>query len=119
MNDFIPYQTFSNLQDASYLIDLLDTNQIPFEIEDSTAQFDIVTKTSNPLDDGIIVKIREIDVAKADEFILENTETDAINDHYLYSFSDDDIMDVIVNQEEWTEEEIALAKEIAKQRGIS
>ena len=38
---------------------------------------------------------------------------------YLYSFSDNEIVNVIVNPKEWTEEEIELAKKISAQRGLS
>ena len=64
MENFINYQTFSNLQEASELIDLLNTNQIPFEIDDSAMRFDIAAKNINPLEDGIIIKIRETDKEK-------------------------------------------------------
>jgi len=118
MEDFIIYQTFSNIQEASHLIDLLETNQIPFEIDDSAMLFDIAAKNINPIEDGIIIKIRAIDVEKVDEINSENTKTDSFDDHYLYSFSDNDIMDIIINPEGWTEEEVTLAKEIAKQRDL-
>ena len=38
---------------------------------------------------------------------------------YLYSFSDNEIVNIIVNPKEWTETEIELAKEISEQRGLS
>jgi len=116
MGDFINYQHFSNLQEASDLIDLLNANQIPFEIDDSATKFSIV-KDINPLEDGIVIKIKETDVEKVDKINFKNTEIYS-DDHYLYSFSDKDIMDIVINPEEWTEEEIILAKEIAKQRDL-
>ena len=118
MENFINYQTFSNLQEASELIDLLNTNQIPFEIDDSAMRFDIAAKNINPLEDGIIIKIRETDKEKINEISSKNKKTDSIYDYYLYSFSDNDIIDIIVNPEEWTEEEIALAKKISKERNL-
>ncbi|MDR0811563.1 MAG: hypothetical protein LBN23_04760 [Paludibacter sp.] len=39
-------------------------------------------------------------------------------EHFLYSFSDDDIVDVIANPDDWTETEIVLANNIAQRRRI-
>jgi hypothetical protein len=38
---------------------------------------------------------------------------------YLYSFSDNEIVDIVVHPKEWTEKEIELAKKISAQRGLS
>ncbi|MDR1679939.1 MAG: hypothetical protein LBR81_09235 [Prevotellaceae bacterium] len=81
-------------------------------------RFDITAKNINPLQDGIILKIRATDVEKADEILSKNNKTNLFDEHYLYSFSDSDIMDIIVNPEEWTEEELALAKKISKERHL-
>jgi len=116
MKDFITYQTFSSLQEASNLIDLLNANQILFEIDDTTMRFDISAKEINPLETGVVIKINATDVEKANG--LCNATTDLVSDHYLYSFSDNDIMEIIANPEEWTNEEIELAKKISKQRNL-
>jgi hypothetical protein len=116
MNELINYQTFSNLEEASHLIDLLNANNIPFAIDDSAMRFDISAQHINPLQGGVIVKIQAADVEKADE--IYSQETESVDDHYLYSFSDNDIIDVIVNPQDWTEEEIALAKQISAQRNL-
>jgi hypothetical protein len=118
MENLIDYQTFSDLNEASDLIELLNINQIPFEIDDSALHFDVVLQNMNPMDNGVIIKISPRDKERADKVFLKNTENDSIDDHYLFSFSDNDIIDIIVNPEEWTEEEIALAKKILKQREL-
>ena len=118
MDEFIEYQRFATLNDASFLIDLLDANQIPFKIDDSATRFDLAATTINPLEGGIVLQIRQSDKERVDQINFKTTATASINDHYMYSLSDNDILDVIVNPEEWTEEEISLAKEISKQRNL-
>lgn len=117
MAQFINYQTFSTLKDASNLIDLLNANQIPFEIDDSAERFDISAKEFNPFETGITVKIQASDVERVKEIDLQNAP-ESISDHYLYSFSDNDIIDVVVNPEEWTASEVALAKKISIERDL-
>lgn len=118
MEEFIEYQRFQTLKDASFLIDLLDANQIIFKIDDSTTRFDVAATTNNPLEGGIVVLIRPADKKRVDQINFKTTETASIDDHYMYSLSDNDIIDIIVNSEGWTKEELILAKEISKQRNL-
>ncbi|MCL2131772.1 MAG: hypothetical protein FWH36_04890 [Lentimicrobiaceae bacterium] len=119
MRKYIDYQTFTDLQEAAHLIETLNANQIPFKIDaSSTTSFDVLPQNINPMTDGVVVKIRLADKKKADKICLENAENNSAENHYLFSFSDNDIIDVIVNPEEWTEEEVALAKKISKQRDL-
>jgi len=118
MDEFIEYQRFATLDDASFLIDLLDANQIPFKIDDSATRFDLAATTINPLEGGIVLQIRQSNKERVDQINFKTTETSSINDHYMYSLSDNDIIDVVVNPDGWTEEELILAKEISKQRNL-
>jgi hypothetical protein len=118
MDEFIEYQRFTTLDDATFLIDLLDANQIPFKIDDSATRFDLAATTINPLEKGIVLQIRQSDKERVDQINFKTTETSSINDHYMYSLSDNDIIDAVVNSDGWTEEEQILAKEISKQRNL-
>jgi len=117
MDRFIDYQSFPEIEQASGLIAILDSNNIPYEIDDSAARFKLVASTNSPLNQ-VIVKIREIDIEKAN--LLQADKPDIkIEDHYLYTFSDKDIIDVIANPDEWTKDEQSIAGQIVKQRGLS
>jgi len=117
MEEFIEYQRFSSLEEAAVLLDLLDVNQIPFKIDDSATRFDMTATSTNPLDSGIVIQVREIDKDKVDKLNQCSPETPE-NDHYMYSLSDNDIIDAVVNPDDWTNEEHILAKEIFKQRNL-
>ena len=117
MEEFIEYQRFSTLEDAAPLLDLLDINRIPFNIDDSTMRFDMAATSINPLESGIVIQVREIDKDKVDRLNQRSTEV-PVNEHYMYSLSDNDIIDAVVNPEEWTKEERILAQEIFKQRNL-
>lgn len=117
MDEFIEYQRFSTLDEATPLIDLLDINQIPFKIDDSAMRFDMSATSINPLESGIVIQVREIDRDKIERLNQRSTEI-PVNDHYMYSLSDNDIIDAIVNPEDWTKEEHVLAQEIFKQRNL-
>ena len=38
MSEFIEYQSFATLDDATFLIDVLNANHIPFKIDDCNQQ---------------------------------------------------------------------------------
>ena len=117
MDEFIEYQRFSTLDEATPLIDLLDINQIPFKIDDSAMRFVMSATSINPLESGIVIQVREIDRDKIERLNQRSTEI-PVNDHYMYSLSDNDIIDAIVNPEDWTKEEHVLAQVIFKQRNL-
>lgn len=117
MEEYIEYQRFSTLDDATLLIALLDVNHILFKIDDSAMRFDMAATSINPLESGIVILVREVDKDKVDKLNQRNAEA-LMNDHYMYSLSDNDIIDAVVNPDDWTKEEHILAKEILKQRNL-
>lgn len=121
MDKLIEYQRFPDYDTASELIDILEANEIPYQVDDSALRFDIAANSFNPIDKQVIIQIREDDFERANLLYTtesNQTEKNPTEDHYLYSFSDNDIIDVIANPDEWTDFEVKLAKEISKQRGL-
>jgi hypothetical protein len=117
MEEFIEYQRFLSIEDATPFIELLDVNQIPFKIDDYAMRFDLAATSINPLEGGVVIQVREIDKDKVDK-LNQRSEDTPVNDHYMYSLSDNDIIDAVVNPGDWTKDEHVLAKEIFKQRNL-
>jgi hypothetical protein len=114
MDRYIEFQRFPDFDAALGLIDFLNAHDIPFQIDDSAARFDIASTTTHLMDNQIIIKINEAYFDKTNLLYRSNTyQTDENSsvDHYLYTFSDNDIIDVIANPEEWTELEVGIAKQ--------
>ncbi len=121
MENFIEYQRFPTIESAVELIDLLEENDISYRINDSLGSFDIAASNMSPFDKQVVVFIDEDNFEKVNHlFINDNSpkEENADDDHYLYSFSDKDIIEVIANPEDWAELEVTLAKQIVKQRDL-
>lgn len=118
MDEFIEYRKFYSIDEARVLTDLLDVNYIQFKVDDSNNRFDMSATSINPSEKGISIQIREVDKDKVDKLYARVAETVAANDNYMYSLSDNDIIDAVVNPEEWTNEEHLIAKEIMKQRKL-
>jgi len=118
MQNFVEFKKIPEVDGASELISILKNNNIPYEVDDPRKGAILVANTK---ENFIVIKIRESDIEKTN-FILDGlAENDFKNhdeDHYLYTFADKDIIDVIANQDEWSKLEVKIAQKIAKDRQI-
>lgn len=120
MNKFIEYSKFPDLESALEYTKILEENNIPFQLDDSAMRFK-VDATYDAWEKNYILKLQESDIERAEKIFdkqLKKEVSETTEDHYLYSFADNDILDLIANQGEWTKAEIALALKIAKERNI-
>ncbi len=112
MDEIIEYKRFSGVEKARVFTDLLDVNYIWFSVDSPDNDAD------NAIEEGIGIQIRATDKDRVDELYKRIAEISVTNDNYMYSLSDNDIIDAVVNPREWTSEEHLLAKEIMKQRKL-
>ena len=116
MSDYIIYATFPDKEQAISLIALLQDANIEYEIDESSSLFKALA-SDQPIFDRIKIKINASDVERVDSLIEQDNETASV-EHFLYTFSDEDLVDVIKNSKEWTQEEAEIAKKIIIERGI-
>ena len=67
-----------------------------------------------------LVKLRQADFEKAQELMeqVSDQETDnAKAGHYLFDFTDAELMDIVAKPDEWNDYDVVLAKKILKKRG--
>lgn len=116
---FITFQKFNSCQDAEELIANLKKSGIEVEIEDASPPVDI-TFSGNTMQNEIRVKIQQSDFDKANQ-ILEKQAKLIINqfpkDYYLFSFTDDELIEIIEKPDEWSKEDYLLSQKILKDKG--
>jgi len=119
MNEFETFKKFNNPEEASVLIDLLKKNSIDYEL--STAKLtDDVIFAGNTLIEEVEINIKPEDFEKAEKLLEDIEEIDAESldkDYYLFEFSDDELLDLLKNPDEWSLNDYHWAREILKQRG--
>lgn len=117
--EFITYQKFNDIELANELIDVLSENNIPYSMEEEAPVFDpsfsfkeVVTEYA--------VKICPEDFERVKQLLAES-EKDNVNnadpDYYLFSFTDDELMEVITKADEWSTFDNQLARKILGNRG--
>ncbi len=118
--EFIKYRDFFEKETANDLIALLRENNVEYKIEeyrDSIA----FTNRQNLLGNVTTVKIKQEDFPRVDELIAAQAKVqlaDVASDHYLYSFTNEELLDVLGKPDEWSAIDYQLSKNILITRGI-
>jgi hypothetical protein len=120
MESYIQYRSFNDPALATELTDILKSQSIPFIQEDNTSQFNL-TFTESALTKEYIVKLKVEDFERANN-ILKETAKQEINqvdkDHYLYTFTDEELIDIVKKPDEWNSLDYELAQKLLKERGV-
>ncbi|HZY38991.1 MAG TPA: hypothetical protein VFE53_20160 [Mucilaginibacter sp.] len=117
--EFITYQKFDDIVLAEALIDLLEENEIAYETEEEAFRFDPSLVLSNAKKE-YAVKIKGDDFGRVTQ-LLQANEAENIDgveqDYYLFSFTDEELMEVVTKADEWSAFDVVLAKKILADRG--
>lgn len=118
------YKTFRQFNDiglAQELIELLKNNNIGYILEDNTPHFD-VSFANNKINDEYRLKIAPENFELVNN-LLENTASKYLDsveqEHYLFTFSNDELLEIIKKKNEWSAFDFLLARKILGDRGVS
>ena len=120
MGKFIAYKKFQYTEQLKEVVDVLKANDINYIVEDNTldAAAIFIGQDTGP---KILLKISNEDFTKANELlnIKAKKDIDKVNpDHYLFSFEDDELLEIVEEPDTWNEFDVQLAKQILSERGI-
>ncbi|MFM9987269.1 hypothetical protein [Flavobacterium sp.] len=106
---------------AEEMIQILKVNKIAFKIQDTSKDFD-ATFANNTAQDSILIMLNPNDFDKASRILDENmqfniNEIDSL--HPLFSFTIDELKDVVKNYDEWHPLDVKLAKHLLKNESIT
>ncbi len=120
MSDFFQeYKTFPTFKQAQEYIEVLDNLGIKYKLENVTPVFD-PSFAGNTNNEVVLLMLKKNDFLKADKaFEVEHLIDIASIDksYYLFTFSDSELMDVIVKKDEWNNFDYILAQKLLKERG--
>jgi len=118
--EFITYQKFDDIALANGLAGQLEKHHIKYFVEEESRTFDPSFAFNNTMSTDWAVKIKSEDFEKVNELLKESESEDITeigNDYYLYSFTDNELMEVITKADEWNPFDIVLARKILAERG--
>ena len=121
MNDYVSFQSFHSEEEASSLAEIFSKNNIDCTIVKAKPIIDSVI-IGEDAEDKIYLKIKNSDFKKANEVLQKQIEEnlDKIgDDYYLYSFSNNELLEIINKSDEWSKQDFFVAKKILTERGLS
>ena len=119
MSEFQSYQRFPNVEVAQPLLQLLHQHAIPYETLLDQPRID-PSFAFNPTNSYFVVQVRPTDmeaVRALERAIDEELTATAPADHYLFRFTEEELLDVLLKPDEWNSFDVALARRILHQRG--
>jgi hypothetical protein len=117
--DFKTYMSFIDAESSLELTELLRKNGIAFQLLDTKADFD-PSMAFNEANKPFMVQISAEDFDKANCLVQEQYSLqDEDKEHFLHQFSDEELIGVLKNEEEWHPLDVILAKELLKKRNVS
>jgi len=116
---FSTYKKFPNELEAVEFSELLKNENIEFVIENASIDFD-PSFSNNSINNEYRLKLKKEDFEKADEIQIQistNLIEDLDKDYYLFKFTDQELIEVITKNDEWSAFDYVLAQKILKDRG--
>jgi hypothetical protein len=118
--EFITFEKFSNKNSADEFVKLIEEEKIEYFLENNSLSFD-PTFANNGFGTEYCLKIKKEDFDRVNQILLEKSEKE-INeiekDYYLFTFSDEELIDVISKSDEWNAFDVSLAKKLLKEKGV-
>lgn len=119
MSEFVTYEKFATIGELKEFVELLQENSIPYELEDDIQLLDASFANPNHHRDYRI-KLQQADFENVNELrnsiaLLELDQVDP--EYYLFDFTDEELIDLISKQDEWSPFDFQLAQKILKDRG--
>jgi len=119
MDDFVQFQSFFTEEEAMPLIETLKANGINYRVEKPKNQLGS-TISGDVVDNTVLVNIRPDDFARAnealDKVILNNIQS-IENNYYLFSFTNEELDEIIHKPDEWSRQDFLIARKILHDRG--
>ena len=119
VEEFITFQKFNDRNSAIELGDFFKEKNLDYLLEDNSLSFD-PTFANNDFGKEFCIKIKKYDFDKANNLLIEKSGNEIFeidDNHYLLSFSDDELFDVILKRDEWNSFDVSFAEKLLKERG--
>lgn len=110
--EYLVYKKFYELEQAEALVDLLQKNSIDFQITEDRDSLDTLYG-DNHFKRVYFVKLRAKSFEVANELLIKeisNIVNEDDPDHYLHSFTDKELFEILAKPDEWSPLDYQLSK---------
>jgi hypothetical protein len=117
--EFTTFRNFDNIDSLNEITEILKLGGFKYKIENTSTNFD--PAMVNSIQPSYSLKLINSDFDLASKMIEESAK-DKISqiptDYYLYSFTDEELKEVLSKPDEWGRFDYSLAKEILSKKGF-
>ena len=116
--EFITYQRFNDIALADGFAAQLEEHGIEYVLEEEVQAFNPTFAYADTKE--YVVKINSSDFEKVRELLKQDASehiSEVEKDYYLYDFTDDELLDVIIKADEWNAFDVQLARKLLADRG--
>ena len=122
MSNFLPFHSFFDEYSAAETARILQANDIPIKILRKGKQFDSIL-VGESMSQDFELQIAGEDFERANKLLQDVMQKDVDidifgEDYYLFSFSEDELVDIVKKPDEWGNQDIVVAKQLLRKKGI-
>jgi hypothetical protein len=113
------FRKYASIEQSKEIAKLLNENNIPTLITDNKSRLDASFSGDN-LNIQFEIKIESSDFEKAEKILEQNAElliSQLDENYYLFDFSDEELYEILLKSDEWSELDNKLAVQILQKRG--
>jgi hypothetical protein len=117
--EFADYQSFDSIETARYiLLNTLEEYEIPYELAGTKTESDFIKGTVSWVH-PVVVKIPVADFERTNALLEASADQNVYvpERHYLLSFSDNELTEILQKPDEWSKDDYAIAKKLLAERG--
>ena len=114
----VPFRRYDSWQNAHRCVEMLEKVRIEYKLEEYDKN--PVVLGSLLTEKEFLIKICQDDFERADELLLQATEInvkDLDPNYYLFGFSDEELVEILIKSNEWGEIDRILAPKLLIDRG--
>jgi hypothetical protein len=119
MEEFVQFQSFTTEEETAVMAGALRENNIPFIIRKSKQPLDHTIAGESP-DDTVFLLLCSSDFSRANE-VLDNQVMKNLSavesDYYLYAFTNEELTEILSRPDEWSRQDVIIARKILNERG--
>ena len=117
MEQFVEIKRFPFPELITQLTEIFDSNGIDYVIENTKPSFDVTFASGSIVE--YILKVNQSQKEKAIELLTNGFADEFLDDnHYMDSYSDDELIKVISTPDDWDKNDLLYAKKLIEKRGI-
>lgn len=116
MEEFSIFRTYNDENLAKEIDTILKSGGIATKLLDNSPTFD-VSFANNKTENEVQLLIRQSDFDRANELLANSVEASIDKDHYLFSFTIEELYEILAKPDEWNPYDYKLSQKILTERG--